>query len=64
MGVKIDQFEVPFCNSFKAKTLNDQLCYEIDPNSFVDAGRESFSKGLTLFIDNNVERMYPKRDSG
>ena len=26
MGVEIDQFEVPICNSFQAKILNDQLC--------------------------------------
>ena len=64
MGVKIDQFHMPVCNSFEARVLNDQLCYEIDPNSFVNTGRESVSKGLTLFIDNNVERMYPRRDSG
>ena len=34
MGVKIDQFKVPFCNSFKAKTLNDELCYEVDLNNY------------------------------
>ena len=32
MGVNIKQFDVPVCNSFKAKILNDQLCYEIDLN--------------------------------
>ena len=32
MGVKIDQFAVPVCNSFQAKVLNDQLCYEVDLN--------------------------------
>ena len=32
MGVKIDQFDVPVCNSFEATVLNDQLCYEVDPN--------------------------------
>ena len=30
VGVKIDQFDVPVCNSFQAKILNDQLCYEVD----------------------------------
>ena len=29
MGVKIDKFDVPVCNSFQAKILNDQLCYEV-----------------------------------
>ena len=32
MGVTIDQFDVPVCNSFQAKVLNDQLCYEVDIN--------------------------------
>ena len=61
MGVKIDQFYSPICNSFNAKILNDQLCYEVDPNRFIDQGDpESMSKGLTLFIDTNLERQYPK----
>ena len=34
MGVKIDQFDVPVCNSFQAKILNDQLCYEVDLKRF------------------------------
>ena len=63
MGVKIDKYQQPVCNSFEARILNDQLCYEVDPNSLGVAGRDLFSKGLTLFIDNNVERMYPKRIS-
>ena len=29
VGIKIDQFDVPVCNSFQSKILNDQLCYEI-----------------------------------
>ena len=32
VGVKIDQFDVPVCNSFQAKILNAQLCYEVDLN--------------------------------
>ena len=36
MGVKIDQFDVPVCNSFEAKILNDQLCYEVDLEKFSD----------------------------
>ena len=36
MGVKIDQFDVPVCNSFQAKVLNDQLCYEVDLNRFTN----------------------------
>ena len=36
MGVKIDKFDVPVCNSFQAKILNDQLCYEVNLNNFSD----------------------------
>ena len=36
MGVEIDQFVVPVCNSFQAKIMNDQLCYEVDLNKFSD----------------------------
>ena len=30
VGENIDLFDVPICNSFQAKNLNDQLCYEVD----------------------------------
>ena len=32
MGVKIDQFDVPVCKSFRPKIIQDQLCYTVDPN--------------------------------
>ena len=38
MGVKIDQFDVPVCNSFRPKILKDQLCYSVDPNIYKDEG--------------------------
>ena len=34
MGKKIDHFDVPVCNSFQAKIINDQLCYEVDLKKF------------------------------
>ena len=36
MGVKIDQFSVPVCKSFEPKVVNDQLCYEMDPNKHIN----------------------------
>ena len=36
MGVKIEQFDVPVCNSFKAKIIRDQLCFQFDPNRYKD----------------------------
>ena len=35
MGVKIDQIDVPVCNSFRPKIKGDQLCYTVDPNKVV-----------------------------
>ena len=46
MGTRIDQFEVPVCNSFHAKVLNDQLCYEVD----LDIER-NLDLGLAFFMD-------------
>ena len=58
MGVKIDQFDVPVCKSFKAVLYKDQLCYAVDPNRF----RENFDKkqqlSLTLAIDYNKDRIF------
>ena len=38
MGIKIEQFDVPVCNSFQAKILYDQLCYEVDLSKFSNKG--------------------------
>ena len=59
MGIMIHEFDVPVCNSFQAKILNDQLCYEIDLNKF----KSEFSirhlrTGVTFLIDNNEDRQY------
>ena len=53
-------FDVPVCNSFKAKILNDQLCYEIDVNQYIVDKKdvEMVNKiGLTLILDYNEERQ-------
>ena len=59
MGVKIDQFDVPVCNSFQAKTLNDQLCYEVDLNNFVN--KEGIDRklrtGFYFLMDFNEDRQ-------
>ena len=33
MGVKIDQIDVPVCNSFRPKIIRDQLCYTPVPST-------------------------------
>ena len=59
MGVKIDQFEVPVCNSFEAKILNDQLCYEVDLKSFSDKHNiiNELKLGLNFIMDYNIDRQ-------
>ena len=58
VGVKIDQFDVPVCNSFQARILNDQLCYEVDLNEF--SNTENIDKqlklGFSFFMDYNEDR--------
>ena len=59
MGITIPQFNVPVCNSFQAKILNDQLCYEVDLNKFKNYfSAENLKKGFTFFVDNNEDRQY------
>ena len=63
MGVKIVEFEVPFCNSFQAKLIQDQLCYSVDPNIYRDS-IQSKELSLILAIDYNEDRqfLYNKKD--
>ena len=58
MGVKIEQFDHPVCNSFQAKILNDQLCYEVDLNSYSDKNNiaQELGLGLNFFMDYNEDR--------
>ena len=60
MGTKVDQFDVPVCNSFQARILNDQLCYEVDPNQFITSRQNLenvFETGLTFLVDYNEDRQ-------
>ena len=59
MGVKIDQFDIPVCNSFEAKILNDQLCYEVDLSRFAhkDISMEDLKSGFTFIMDYNIDRQ-------
>ena len=60
LWVKVDQFEVPVCNSFKAKFVVDQLCYEVDPNDYINNASKDTTKQLDLFliIDYNEDRQF------
>ena len=56
MGVKIEQFEFPVCNSFKAKIIRDQLCFQFDPNRYKDRIDLQGDLSNSLFIDYNENR--------
>ena len=59
VGVPYDQFDVPVCNSFQAKILNDQLCYEVDLNKFSDKNNieKELKLGFNFLMDYNEDRQ-------
>ena len=59
MGVKIEQFDIPVCNSFKPKIIRDQLCYEVEPQKYIntESDKEEMLKvGLTFLLDHNEDK--------
>ena len=57
---KIKEFDVPVCNSFKSKILNDQHCYEINLNDHkTSLSTKDFEYGITFLIDTNDDRQFP-----
>ena len=63
MGVKIDQFEVPVCNSFRPKIIRDQLCYTVDPNEYKHKIDLKGELSLSLFIHYNEDRQMEHSDT-
>ena len=59
MGTKVKGFNIPVCNSFKAKVIHDQLCYEVDLKDYEKKeNRENQLKhGLFLVLDLNEDRQ-------
>ena len=59
MGVKIDQFDVPVCNSFQTKIMNDHLCYEVDLNDFSQKSnnKNELKHGFSFLLDYNEDRQ-------
>ena len=59
VGQKIDGFSQPMCNSFQAKVLNDQLCYEVDLNKFSDKKNieKELEIGFNFLLDYNEDRQ-------
>ena len=59
MGVKIPQFNVPVCNSFETKRMNDQLCYQVDLKTFSNENNfeNELALGFTFLMDYNEDRQ-------
>ena len=59
MGVKIEQFDLPVCNSFQAKIFNDQVCYEVDLNNHenIDNIERELKFGFNFIMDYNEDRQ-------
>ena len=57
LGVKIDQFNAPVCNSFRPKLIKDQLCYTVDPNEYKDKIDLEGDLSITLYINYNEDRQ-------
>ena len=57
MGTKIDQFNVPVCNSFRPKIIQDQLCYTVDPNLYKNQIDLMGELSLSFFVHYNEDRQ-------
>ena len=63
MGIKIDQFTVPVCNSFRPKIIKDQLCYTVDPNEYKNKIDLKGDLSISLLINFNEDReMYSEHE--
>ena len=64
VGIKTDLFDVPVCNSFKAKVLNDQLCYEVDLNIYSNKNntKKELESGFAFLMDYNEDRQVTYND--
>ena len=60
MGTETDGFNIPVCNSFKAKINGDQLCYEIDLQKYKNKTNieDQLKSGLVLILDYNEDRQW------
>ena len=58
LGKRIPEFSIPVCNKFNERTINDQLCYEIDPNNIANEKTELVKDGLFFIIDENRDKQF------
>ena len=59
MGLYTNYFDAPVCNSFKAKILNERLCYEVDIEKIFDKYviKSGLKVGLMFLLDYNEDRQ-------
>ena len=59
VGVKIEDFEIPFCTSFEETILKDRLCYTINLNNRTHKGQieEEEDISFTIFLSYNEDRQ-------
>ena len=62
LGVRIEQFEAPVCNSFKARVVKDQICYELSINDFLNSSKvedmgDLLKDGIIMLLDYNLDRQ-------
>ena len=61
MGVNIAHFDFPVCNSFKRRILNNQLCYQVDINSYIETNQmnveDVLKSGFIFLMDYNEDRI-------
>ena len=59
LGIMIDHFEIPVCNSFRAKIRNDQLCYEVDLKKISNKNNieNELKLGFVFLMDYNEDRQ-------
>ena len=58
MSMTIENFSLPVCNSFRAVTHKDQVCYQVDLEKYKkeDNLKEQLNNGLVLILDYNEDR--------
>ena len=61
LGKTHDNFSVPLCNAFTPKIVTEQLCYEIDLQSYrssvISDLKKQLNAGLILVLDYNMDRV-------
>ena len=64
MGVKLDQFNFPVCNSFKPTIIDNRLCYKVDVNHLKQRPSvQELSDGLIFVLDFNEDRQFYNESS-